>query len=486
MKSTTLLTLFFCLSITFIYAQTQVGQDIDGEALNDYSGYSVATAADGKTIAIGAHSADGPGGADAGHVRVYEFDASNNWVQKGQDIDGISGNNWAGTSVAISDDGNVVAVGEQYNSNAGIGASGLTRIFSFQNGSWVQLGQNIYGQTAFEYSGYSCALSADGLTVIIGALYGDGQFVDSGIARVFQFDGFSWFQKGSDIEGEAMGDRFGCSVSISDDGNTVLIGGYLNDGAATDAGHVRVFEYIGVNWVQKGNDIDGPNAGAYFGYSVDISGDGNTVIIGGSYYQPTPVFQDTEKGLVQVYEYNGSNWLQKGQDLVGSMGFDWFGHSVSITPDASIIAVGAPRNDGVGNSNSNGGLVTMYYYDGTNWVQLGQDILGEAPNDWFGYAVSLSADGNTLAAGGINNSAYRGHVRVYKLCPIDFAGSRQLTGVENGLAKYETDGIIESIQEIASGSNIEYDSKTHIDLLPGFDILLSANFHAFIDGCGGL
>ena len=122
MKKNVFFTLLLCLFSHFIIAQTQIGQDIDGEAVDDYSGYAVATAADGKTIAIGAHSADGPSATDVGHVRVFEINDFNVWVQKGQDIDGISGFNWAGSSVAISDDGNIVAVGEQYNSNGGLGA----------------------------------------------------------------------------------------------------------------------------------------------------------------------------------------------------------------------------------------------------------------------------------------------------------------------------------------------------------------------------
>ena len=64
-------------------------------------------------------------------------------------------------------------------------------------------------------------------------------------------------QLGADIDGEAAGDYSGYSVSLSEDGTRVAIGAYLNDGTGTDAGHVRVYEYSGGSWTQLGADIDG-------------------------------------------------------------------------------------------------------------------------------------------------------------------------------------------------------------------------------------
>jgi hypothetical protein len=84
-----------------------------------------------------------------------------------------------------------------------------------------------------------------------------------------------------DIDGEAAGDRFGESVALSSDGTILAIGGTLNDGTGTDAGHVRVLEWSSSAWTQLGLDIDGEAAGDQFGESVALSSDGTIVAIGG-------------------------------------------------------------------------------------------------------------------------------------------------------------------------------------------------------------
>ena len=113
---------------------TQLGADIDGEAARDGSGFSVSLSADGATVAIGAPSNDGAG-TNAGHVRVFRFDsASGTWVQLGADIDGEAAGDWSGESVSLSADGGTVAIGAALNSGAGDQA-GHVRVFRFGPGS---------------------------------------------------------------------------------------------------------------------------------------------------------------------------------------------------------------------------------------------------------------------------------------------------------------------------------------------------------------
>ena len=81
----------------------QVGLDIDGEALGDNFGRSVALSADGSVVAIGGHFNDGNNGSDSGHVRVYRLNSSDTWVQVGLDIDGASYDE-SGTSISLSAD----------------------------------------------------------------------------------------------------------------------------------------------------------------------------------------------------------------------------------------------------------------------------------------------------------------------------------------------------------------------------------------------
>ena len=103
------------------------------------------------------------------------------------------------------------------------------------------LGSDIDGEAAGDYSGYSVSLSSDGSTVAIGAHSNDGNGTTSGHTRIYKWNGSSWNQLGSDIDGEAAGDYSGVSVSLSSDGSTVAIGAHSNDGNGSDAGHVRVF-----------------------------------------------------------------------------------------------------------------------------------------------------------------------------------------------------------------------------------------------------
>ena len=96
--------------------------------------------------------------------------------------------------------------------------------------------------------------------------------------RIYEWDGTnSWTQIGQDIDGEAAYDYSGASVSLSSDGNTVAIGAYGNDGNGNDAGHVRIFSYNGSVWNQMGQDIDGEAAWDESGSSVALNSAGNIV-----------------------------------------------------------------------------------------------------------------------------------------------------------------------------------------------------------------
>ena len=81
---------------------TQIGSDIDGESAGDNSGRSVSLSSDGTIVAIGADKNDGNGNK-SGHVRVYEFDGAS-WNQLGGDIDGEAADDYSGGSVSLSSD----------------------------------------------------------------------------------------------------------------------------------------------------------------------------------------------------------------------------------------------------------------------------------------------------------------------------------------------------------------------------------------------
>merc|ERR1712127_450367 len=144
----------------------QLGLDIDGEAAGDNSGRSVSLSADGQRVAIGADGSDG-NGDNSGHVRVFGFNG-NNWVKLGPDIDGEAANDYSGRSVSLSADGQRVAIGAKYNDGNG-SDSGHVRVFQLDGNNWVQLGVDIDGEKAGDWSGWSVSLTADGQRVAIGA-----------------------------------------------------------------------------------------------------------------------------------------------------------------------------------------------------------------------------------------------------------------------------------------------------------------------------
>ena len=195
---------------------------------------------------------------------TFSLSAQSVWSPAGQNIDGEAAGDYSGRSVSLSADGSIMAIGAPYNAGNGA-ASGHVLVYQYNGTSWTQIGNDINGEAINDYFGTSVSLSADGSILAIGAPNNDGSGADAGHVRVYQNQSGSWNQIGQDIDGEAADDRSGTSVSLSADGNTVAIGAIYNDGSGTDAGHVLVYQYNGTSWTQLGQDINGEN-------DYDVSG----------------------------------------------------------------------------------------------------------------------------------------------------------------------------------------------------------------------
>jgi hypothetical protein len=353
------------------------------------------------------------------------------WTQLGQDIDGEAELDLSGISVSLSADARTVAIGARLNNGPDSTNSnrGHVRIFYYDVGSsmWNQLGQDIDGEAANDESGQYVSLSADGRTVAIGAIANDGNngnLFNIGHARIYQYDDSAgmWMQLGQDIDGEAPDDRSGRSVYLSADGRTVAIGATENDGNDgndSERGHVRIFQYDDTSsmWMQLGQDIDGEAPDDNSGSSVSISADGRTVAIGAFANDGTDGFS-SGRGHARIFQYNDASdmWMQLGQDIDGEAGCDGSGSSVSLSADGRTVAIGAANNGLLR------GHARIYQYDDTSsmWNQLGQDIDGEAQGDQSGASVFLSADGRTVAIGANQNDGIdgnlpnSGHVRIFQ------------------------------------------------------------------------
>jgi hypothetical protein len=385
---------------------SQLGSEIDGQLVNEQSGTSTSLNADGTVLVISSPRAV-DNGISKGKVSVYDWNGSN-WIQRGAAILGSNQGDIFGEDVSINADGTILAVGAPgYNSPTYLsptGPTGYTRVFEWNGTTWLQKGTDILGEAPNDVAGSSLSLSASGTIIAIGASSNNGvNGSSSGHCRIYEWNGTAWVQKGADIDGEAANDYSG-TVSLNAAGTIVAIGAGANDAGGTNTGQVRVYEWNGTSWIQKGADVDSDNTNASFGSTLSLDAAGTTFIAGG--YS----FVNGALGFVKIYTWNGSNWVQKGQTILGDNPSDFLGTDVDINEDGSIIAVGSVT----GNAN---GYARVLKFIGNSWVPQGSDVLGETLNDQFGRSVSLSANGSILAAGtpyndGNGNNA--GHVRVFE------------------------------------------------------------------------
>jgi hypothetical protein len=343
--------------MTSIFEFLKIGDDIDGEAAYDRSGYSVSLSNNGEILAIGAFENNNSAGPNSGHVRVYR-NVNNIWNQIGDDINGEAPNNYSGWSVSLSSNGDIVAIGsikkdcdaDSINDNRG-----QVRVYKNINDTWSKVGDNIIGESTSDYSGYSVSLSNNGDVVAIGAIgKNDNNGSNSGHVRIYRNIDGSWTQVGSDIDGEAPGDKSGYSVTITSNGDVVAIGApYNNNANGTYSGQVRVYKNINGSWNQIGDDINGEANDNYSGESVSLSSDGSILAIGAS--RNNDNYPDS--GHVRVYRNISGTWTQIASDIDGEGANDRSGYSVNLSSDGSTLAIGAFRNDGNG---SDSGHVRVY------------------------------------------------------------------------------------------------------------------------------
>jgi outer membrane protein OmpA-like peptidoglycan-associated protein len=134
---------------------------------------------------------------------------------------------------------------------------------------WSQVHETIYGTSGGDDTGREVAISATGNIITITATGASmGGFV-RGRVQVFEDDGASWVQLGTDIGGENNGDRFGNAVAMNTTGDIIAVGAQYHDELASNAGQVKVFQYDGVDWNQLGLDLLGENGSDYFGLILD-------------------------------------------------------------------------------------------------------------------------------------------------------------------------------------------------------------------------
>ncbi len=438
----------------------------------DVLGHSgIAVSADGTTLAVGAggesSGADGVGGdqadnsADAaGAVYVFVRGGAG-WAQQAylKASNSGAGDLFGLCAVALSADGNTLAVGAHGEDSAARGingnqadesapAAGAVYVFVRTGTTWSQQAylKASNADAGDEFGFCTVALSEDGNTLAVGAPeersgangvngdQSDNSSLTTGAVYVFTRNATTWSQQAYIKSANSfMSDFFGSAVSLSGDGNTLAvgaagdssgsdgIGGNDNDGSAPFAGAVYVFTRTGIAWTQQAylkasnsetNDFLG-------GLDVALDRSGNTLAVG-AYLEDSAATgvggngadnSRPDAGAVYVFSRSGANWSQPVYIKASNPDFnDMFGQCLSLSGDGRTLAVGAQGEasgaDGInGNQADNGsneaGAVYVYELNGGAWSQR---AYVKAPNsdtdDWFGYcAIALSDDGGLLAVG---------------------------------------------------------------------------------------
>jgi len=125
-----------------------------------------------------------------------------------------------------------------------------------------------------------------------------------------------------------------------------------------------------------------------------------------------------EIGLLRIFEHDGVQWEQLGQDIYGEGIWDSFvpDKALAISADGYIVAAGAPEHDSLGLVNS--GMAKVLHFNGTEWIPMGQTFTGDTEGEWMGNAIALSADGSVMAVSSVYhdgvNGLKSGGVQVFK------------------------------------------------------------------------
>ena len=356
---------------------TLIGDEISNSQFqeDEVMGISLALSDDGRIIAVG--------NRHTSYVRLYRLDENQteHWVPMGSDV--VGNDDTFGYDVALSGDGHTVAIGGPKQS--------AVYVFQFNASlnEWIPIGGSIRGDMfRGELAGSAISLSLDGRVIAVGAHLNSDAEQRSGQVRTFQLnsDDSKWEQLGADINGDAFGDQFGSALSLSNDGFTLAVGARFHDdddstANKTNVGHVRIFHFNGDVWDKIGSDIEGDETEEGFGYSVSLSGDGRTCAIG-----------NTNSELAAYRQSENNEWLSIGDSIPPiQVGGDVFAY-VSLSRDGNVLAILEYR------SYMGGTLPTVmvfgYDEEESIWKQIGSALSGAG--------LALSADGSIVAVGGVN------------------------------------------------------------------------------------
>lgn len=320
---------------------TIVGKD------GDRLGSSLALSSDGRTMAVGANANR--------FVQVLRYDDTTaEWAPVGDSLFEYKSGFSDRCSVSMSSDGSIVAVGIPDEARFSH-SKGQAKVFKLENGKWEQLGSAIEGKQDALY-GWSIDLSSNGSVLAVGAPQNHYLDKDShpGYVEVYKLKNGGDWSLWKKFVGKSPGDEFGRAISLSSDGLTLAIGATKNDDGGNDAGQVSVYRSDdSKEWNQLGEHITSGEDLSYFGRSLQLSGNGITLVVGAD-------GSDSGRGHVGIYKMNGVAWEQVGGQVMGQAEQDSFGFSVATSYDGRVVLAGAPFNSKSGHWSGQAALLSTH------------------------------------------------------------------------------------------------------------------------------
>jgi len=334
----------------FTYRKLIVPSDI---ANSDYFSRNVAVSGDGNYIVSGS-SYDDTYNTNTGSVYIW-YKGTGNWSGGSQQAKKNpstyeNGGNF-GYSVAIDNDGDTMIVGAPFESVGGTNRGACYIFTRTGTASWSQQARllaNDYTSYTYGALGIGVAISGDGNTVAIGSEHINSSSQNVGAVYIFTRSGSSWTQqKKLNPNTTETGTRFSnnSAIAISSDGNYVIVGAEWADvGSNTNAGAAYIFYKGATSWASTGAQqarLEASDGNAYdgFGVAVDISDDGRLATIG-SYTHDYP--NGAQQGACYVFNRTGTSWSQQAK-LTENFTYGLLGTSVAIAGDESYVAAGIPQ-----------------------------------------------------------------------------------------------------------------------------------------------
>jgi len=361
----------------------------------DRFGDDVSLSRYGDYAIVGASRED-TGATDAGAAYIFKKSGSS-WSQQ-QKIQASDRqlNDKFGKSSSICGNGDYAIVGAPDEDTGGTSA-GAAYIFKRSGSSWSQQ-QKIQASDKSQYRVFGSAVSMNrsGTIAAVGAFWAGTGNPGAGAVYIFTRSGSTWSQQAKcEPSNPTPWDDFGQSVVISGDGNYFISGSYGEDTNGTNAGAAYIFKKSGSSWSQQVMlKANDPQGSDHFGQSVAIDYDGNTAAVG-AYMEDTGV---ADAGSVYIYTRSGTTWSQQQKiQTADRHAQDYFGFDVYLSDDGNTLVASA-RSDDEGGTDA--GAAYIYSRSGTTWTQRLKFTASDAQGyDYFGQSVCVSGDGKTVISG---------------------------------------------------------------------------------------